>query len=577
VQATPHADEHPTPVQNAQDAQKKLPFCQGQNPSGPPPHGGLPPIFDTCAALASTVFPDGKITLAQTVSSGSFTAGPVTVTGLPAFCRVRGYATPTAQSNNINFEVWIPKGVAYNGKYEQIGSGGFAGFIDYPSLGEAIRRGYAAAATDDGNPVFQDPTFAKNAPEKIKDYGYRAIAQTHDKATSLISAYTGAAPKRSYFLGCSDGGREALIMAQRYPNDFDGIIAGAPANYFTHQFSGFAWNTQKSTAVPGFVPIVSPQAVGVLSTAVRSQCAGHDGGLPGDKFLTDPRDCIVDWSKISVCTMGQDPASGNSCLRSDQIAAIKAIYAGPAYSGTQVFPGFEPGAEDDPVGGWPVWITSGPFLGAFGLQAGFGVGFFQNFVYPNMFPAYNLTNFAMPADVTAADGLAGDLNATNPDLSQFRAHGGKLIQYAGWADPAVAPMNSINYYESVRSASGSTYTQMDSFYRLFMGPGLTHCAGGPGPNAFGQTAQTPGYPLDSDHDVLKALEKWVETNVAPDRIIATKYANNDASLGAAGVTDHRPMCHYPAMPRYNSATHQFDCIVPIKKIVPWPPIKVMHQ
>ncbi len=517
-----------------------------------PPSQFWPPIRRrvTCENLKNLKLPHAQILSAQTIPAGAYTPPPppptVTLYNLPAFCRVVGMSAPTANST-IGFEVWLPLGGKYNGKYEQVGNGGFAGQVAYSALAEGIRRGYATASTDDGHQGFQDPTFAQISPDKITDFGWRALKETADKAKTIIGAFYGVAPAYSYFFGCSDGGREALMEAERYPNDFDGIIASAPANYWTHQFTGIAWNVQAAfdhTTLAGLVP---PAKLAILSSAVRAQCAGHDGGLPGDKFLTDPRMCIIDWSTIA-CAPGQNPAT---CLSPAQVAAVKAIYAGPnpPWTSTHIFPGFEPGAEDDPAD-WQFWITgpSGlPPFPTFGLQTFFGEGFFANFVFH--VPVYNLMLFNFTTDLAAADALAPTMNSTDPNLAPFRAHGGKLIQYAGWADSAVAPRNSINYYEAVRSALGSiSYADQQNFYRLFLAPGMGHCSGGPGPNAFGNIPEAPAPVADADHDVLMALERWREIGVAPPKIVATKYVGDNP---AGGVDYQRPLCPYPQMPRYD--------------------------
>jgi feruloyl esterase len=297
-----------------------------------------------------------------------------------------------------------------------------------------------------------------------------------------------------------------------------------------------------------FAPLLPPASIAVLSAGVRAQCAGHDGGLPTDKFLNDPRVCTINWSLIQ-CAPGQNPVT---CLSAAQIAAVKAIYAGPKnpVTSAQIYPGYEPGSEDDP-GAWKSWITGpvgiGPFP-TFGLGAFFGEGFFANFVFG--VPVYNMMLFNFTTDVAAADTLAPTLNAADPNLAPFRAHGGKLIQYAGWADPAVSPRDGIGYYEQVRSTAGSSYADQQSFYRLFMAPGMCHCAGGPGANAFGNASTSPPAVMDADHDVLLALERWRETGVPPNTIIATKYI---ADNPAAGIDFQRPLCVYPLVSRYLGA------------------------
>jgi len=485
----------------------------------------------SCEDLAQLVLPHATITAAQTVTGGSFTPPGATtaLTGLPDFCRVAGTATPTSDSI-INFEVWIPLGAAWNGKYEQLGCGGFCGSIGYNGRATAIRRGYAGAATDDGSQARGQPTFALGHPEKIIDFGYRALKETTDKSKAIIEAFSGGPPQRSYFAGCSDGGREALMEAQRFPDDFDGIIVGSPANAWTHLFSGFIWNEQALLAsAASYIPA---SLLPVLSNAARAQCAGQDGGVATDLFLNDPRDCRFDPASVE-CMPGQDPTT---CLSAAQVETARKIYSGPhdPRTGRLIFPGYEPGSEANPSN-WRAWIV-GATPGT-ALQQFFGNGFFTDFVFQD--PNWDFHTFNFSTDVAFADeGVGMVVNSIDPDLTPFREHGGKMIHYVGWADSAIAPMNSVNYYNDVqRTVRGR---DIHDFYRLFMVPGMAHCGGGDGPNAFGNGTNPPV--IDADHDLLMALDHWVEDGVAPDEIIATHYVNNSP---AAGVAFERPLCPYP--------------------------------
>jgi hypothetical protein len=314
----------------------------------------------TCEGLINLPLPHGQVTAAQTVIGGTFNTPPgcttgstgcTTNTGLPQFCWVAGTATPTNDSI-INFEVWIPTDDSFNGKYEQLGCGGFCGSISYSGLANAIKRGYASAATDDGSQAGGQPTFALGHPEKIIDYGYRALKETTDKSKTIITALTGQGPQRSYFNGCSKGGHEALMEAQRYPDDFDGIIVGSPANFWTHLLTGAVWNQQALLNDPAsYIP---PSLLPVLSKAVLAQCVGQDGGVKTDVFLNDPRDCHFDPAAVQ-CVAGQDPTT---CLSSAQVRAARKIYRGPhdPATGELIFPGYEPGSESNPAN-WPAWIT----------------------------------------------------------------------------------------------------------------------------------------------------------------------------------------------------------------------------
>jgi Tannase and feruloyl esterase len=522
----------------------------------------------TCEGLINLSLPQGQVTAAHTVTGGTFNTPPgcttgstgcTTNTGLPQFCRVAGTATPTNDSI-INFEVWIPTEASFNGKYEQLGCGGFCGSIGYSALANAIRRGYAAAATDDGSQAGGLATFALGHPEKIIDFGYRALKETTDKSKAIITALAGQHPQRSYFNGCSDGGREALIEAQRYPDDFDGIIVGSPANFWTHLLFAAVWDEQALLDDPAsYIP---PSLLPVLSKAALAHCVGQDGGVKTDLFLNDPRDCHFDPAAVQ-CVPGQDPTT---CLSSAQVQAARKIYRGAhnPVTGELIFPGFEPGSESNPSN-WPAWITgasrnadltnsSNNLAQGEALQVFFGEGFFADFVFQD--PNFDFLTVNFTTDVTLTDeDFAAILNSTDPDLRPLSAHGGKIIHYVGWADAAIPPINSVNYYNSVRAElagvepghqHGDRWEEIQEFYRLFMVPGMAHCSGGDGPNAFGNGTSN-GPVIDADHDLLKALERWVEEGVAPDKIIATHYVNNTP---ASGVQFQRPLCPFPQVAQY---------------------------
>jgi feruloyl esterase len=537
------------------------------------------PAATTCEGLINLSLPHGQVTAAQTISGGTFntppgcatgSAGCTTNTDLPQFCRVAGTATPTNDSI-INFEVWIPTDSSFNGKYEQLGCGGFCGTIGYSALANAIKRGYASAATDDGSQAGGLPDFALGHPEKIVDYAYRALKETTDKSKTIIAALTGQGPQRSYFNGCSKGGHEALMEAQRYPEDFDGIIVGSPANFFTHLLTGFVWNEQALLDDPAsYIP---PSLLSVLSKAALAHCVGQDGGVKTDLFLNDPRDCHFDPAAVQ-CVPGQAPTT---CLSSAQVRAARQIYRGPhdPATGELIFPGYEPGSEANPSN-WPAWIVgasqaadlSNDRTQGQAAQEFFGNGFFGDFVFQS--PNFDFRTLNFTSDVSLADeDFAAILNSTEPDLRPLRAHGAKVIHYVGWADSAIAPINSVNYYNSVRAELAGVepsrrdhdrWKEIQEFYRLFMVPGMAHCSGGDGPNSFGNGVSN-GPIIDADHDLLKALEHWVEQGIAPESIIATHYVNNNA---ASGVQFQRPLCPFPKVARYTvgDATNadSFKCV-----------------
>ncbi len=501
---------------------------------------GLRPVAAaTCESLADLKLDNTTITTAQTLAAGAFTPPasaartpiPASYGELPAFCRVTGVVKPTSDSE-ITFEVWMPS-AGWNGKFQGIGNGGFAGSINYQGLAGALSRGYAAASTDTGHSG-GDARWALGHTEKIVDYGHRGIHEMTEKAKSTIKAFYGDGPKRSYFASCSNGGRQALMEAQRYPNDYDGIIAGAPANYFTRILTGFAWNMQLTTSDPAsYIPASKLKA---LEAAVLAGCDGRDGVTDG--VLDDPTKCGFDPS-VLLCK----GAESDECLTEKQVAALKKIYAGPRNAkGELIIPGFTTGGETG-TGGWAAWIT-GP------KPEGSSQYFFSSQAFANMVhndPAWDLKTFDLERDGKLADEKLGPiLNAIDPNLKAFKARGGKLILYHGWNDAALPPMNTINYFESVRTELGQR--EADSFVRLFMVPGMQHCAGGPGPNSFGifvTSAQS-----DPQHDLTLALERWVEQGVAPDQIIAAKRETLDPK---SPVIRTRPLCAYPQVARYKGS------------------------
>ena len=515
----------------------------------------------------------------STVAAGAFLRG-ARLGWAAAVLPVVVQSTPSSDPL-INIEIWVPLGEAWNRKYEQLGCGGFCGtfqFGGYFSLAKAVRRGYAGAITDDGSQTGGNGSFALGHPEKITDFGYRALKETTDNAKGIIAALAGKGPQRSYFNGCSDGGREALMEAQRFPDDFDGIIVGAPANAWTHLFAGMLANEQALLDVPA--SYIAPAQLSIISKAAIAQCSSHDGSAPGDAFINDPLQC--DFDPISVqCKPGQNP---DSCLTPLQVKAARSIYRGPhdPYTGKPIAPGFTAGNEDDPAY-WPTWITGAsreadlrdlytpptlPLLPTRGAQQQFlANSFFANFVFQN--PHFDFHAVNVVTAVAAADQRVGKLiNSIDPDLQRFKSHGGKIIHYHGWGDAALAPMNSVNYYNEVRDALAGTatrdrgaasYKDVQQFYRLFMVPGMAHCGGGPGANEFGAYIDPPV--VDANHDVLKALERWVEQGIAPDRIIATHYVDGNP---AKGVQFQRPLCPFPQIARYDgrgdpSDANSFTC------------------
>ena len=513
-----------------------------------------PAAADSCSDLMTTIsLPNTTITLAQSYTAGSTVSG--TVKAPVDLCRVAGTVKPGPQSN-VHFEVWIPTAPNWNGKYQQVGNGGFAGAISLGAIANATSRGYATAGTDDGTsgPPAGAPAFIGN-PDVLLDYGYRAIKATTDDSKAIINSLMGSAPSYSYFVGCSDGGREALQEAQRYPSDFDGIIVGSPVNDQVGEFgASYLYDMQATLTGPqtnGIPDAYIPTSkLPLLSNAALAACAGKDGGVASDAFLNDPRQCFFD-PGIVQCEAGQDP---NTCLTRAQVGAARALYAGPHDHGILLFPGLEPGGEGVP-GDWNTWI-SGSSPGSPGAQYTLGFGFGCDLMQGVTSCNY-LAIDVVQQDDAARQTLQPILSSVNPDLTPFKAHGGKMIQYAGWADAAIPPENGLNYYRAVTHTMGDP----SDFYRVFMAPGMAHCSGGAGPNAFGNGTSN-GPLIDADHDLVKALERWVEQGIAPDRIIATHYVNNVATQG---VAFQRPLCPYPQRGEYSgqgdtSDAANFQCV-----------------
>jgi tannase/feruloyl esterase len=497
--------------------------------------GALPANAADCDSLSGVTLPHTTITIAQSVPSGRFTP-PYNkpIDRLPAFCRVAGVIRPTSDSY-IRFEVWLPAS-SWNQKFLGVGNGGFAGSINYNAMAGDLRRGYATAATDTGHEAdAEDASWAFRHPEKVNDFGYRALHETIENAKMLMQAFYSRPMQHAYFDSCSDGGREALMEAQRFPEDFDGILAGAPANLWTHLIAAGV-DVLKGTYGANPAGYISSMKIPAINVAALSACDAQDGVKDG--IINDPLRCHFDPSPL-LCKGDDSP----SCLTTPQIASLKKFYAGGRTShGEQIFPGLMPGAEDGPNGWLPWVIGNGP-----GKSSGavYVENYFRYMVFDD--PAWNpLTANVDIAERTADEKTARALNATDPDLQRFRARGGKLILYHGWNDPAISPLNTINYYKSVVAAMGTQ--NAESVVRLYMVPGMQHCFPGPGPNSFGQLGRTTA--KGPEYGIYDALEQWVEKGTVPGDIVATKYVEDDA---AKGIQMTRPLCAYPKVAKYKGA------------------------
>jgi len=513
-----------------------------------------------CGNLAKLKLPHTTIVSAKPVAAAPATVPASAPLDVPARCEVRAISRPSADSE-IVFEVWLPL-TGWNGSYRQQGNGGFAGAVNRAALIDPVRRGYATAATDDGHDGTKTPqgTFAVGHPEKVIDFGYRAVHDTAEQAKAIITAFYGRPPVRSYFTGCSDGGREALMEAQRFPEDFDGILAGAPANDWSHLFTAFVWN--ELALSKDAAHRIPAEKLPVIQKAVVAACDAADGVKDG--LISNPATCQFDPAAITC-----KGADGNDCLTAPQVDTLKALYSGPKNprTGQRIFDGLVRSGTEALPANWALWILgTAPGRSA---QAGFGVSYYRDVVFEK--PGWDIRSMDFDRDVHVSDEkVAPIFNATNPDLRSFRAHGGKLLQYHGWGDSAIVPLSSIEYYEAVRSFLSSvpdprsSSTSVDDFYRLFMVPGMAHCGQGVGPVHFGNDATPASGGTGPDRDVFAALETWVERGVAPSRLIGSGPSPLEPT-----ITMTRPLCPYPQQALYKGSGNtndaaNFVCAMPAK-------------
>jgi feruloyl esterase len=521
--------------------------------AAPPAAAGM-----SCTTLVALSQPGSVvITSAVAFPGGSFTGPDGSVyQNVPAFCEVSALLTPTTDSA-INVYVWLPS-TGWSGRFEGTGNGGYAGTValSVPAMISGLEAGSAVAGTDMGTApsANNDADALVGHPEKWIDFGYRATHLMTVIGKELVEAYYGQAPTHSYFNGCSTGGQQALMEAQSYPTDYDGILGGDPAANRTRVHTAILWNYY-NTHLPAANSLIGTDQTQAITAAVVSACVVKSGGLITDPFLTDPRKC--DWDPGALACTG---APNGNCLTPGEVAAARAIYAGatdPA-TGHLIFPGSVRGGESDTQFGW-VGIQDQP-------EVPFGSLFKWVFGIDWLWPTFDFNQNMADLDQV----LAPILNANNPDLSAFAGNGGKLLMYQGWADPLVAPQMLIDYYLMVEGKFGSgpgALAQTQNFFRLFMVPGMYHCAFGPGPNAFGnlfsgQVYAAPPPVADAQHDAMLALEKWVEKGVAPTSLIATKYDNDVPELG---ITMQRPICPFLHVPQYkgSGATNvasSFSCV-----------------
>ena len=470
--------------------------------------------------------------------------GARAIENLPAFCRVQGLLKPTPASK-ITFEVWLPAS-GWNGKLQVVGNGGLAGTISYPAMATALRNGFAAASTDTGHTSGEPPAWLEDR-ERLIDYSYRGLRLTTVDAKAIVAAFYSNPAKYAYYTGCSTGGKQGLMEAQRYPADFDGILAGDAANFWTHQMASEVWDGVVTSSPETNLP---KEKLQLIQDAAMAKCDALDGAKDG--IISDPMRCHFD-PEVLQC---RGPESA-SCLTAAQVEAVRNVYSGPINPRTKkaVYAGMYPGAEM----GW----ASGVVINRANNKSGVSSNDFWSFALFHK-PDWPFRSFDFDRDLAKADAeLAPITNATDPKLDAFSRLGHKLIYYHGAADPLIPAQNGINYYDTVvKAEKGLERTQQ--FFRAFLVPGLYHCSGGPGPIAFGTSGPPPDAQKDADHDILLALERWVENGAAPARVIATKYVDGDPKKG---VVLQRPLCPYPQVATYKGAgdmndAANFVCAVP---------------
>jgi feruloyl esterase len=500
-------------------------------------------LDQACSAVANQALPHTRIIRAEAIRVNDEYSVPGTEKGIGltapvkvhrSFCRVTGVVEPA-----INFETWMPL-ENWNGRFQGLGLGAFYGKLPYTPMAQSLDRGYAVGGTDTGHrSESDDGTWAMSNgalnQQIVEDWAHRGIHEMSVKSQAIVESMYGRPAQYRYFTGCSSGGFQAMTEAQRYPSDYDGILAGAPANYITHlqaaQIS-FGLATQVDPATSLIKPI---NKLPMLHDAVLAACDAQDGVKDG--LLENPGVCRFDPQQLA-CSDGDSA----TCLTAPQVQAVRKVYADIRRSdGSKIFPGFPHGSELS----WN--LMAGGYLGSTG-QVAWAESLYRYFVFQD--PTWSYASMNLERDVAYADQHVGKLlNRMDPDLRPFRDRGGKLIQYHGWADWGITPYNSIDYFNSVVSTvGGSTSAEarraVQDFHRLFLMPGVSHCRGGDGPDVF---------------DGLGALEAWVERGVAPARIEAAKVVDGKA-------VRTRPLCPYPEVARYSGSgsvddASNFACVL----------------
>ena len=462
----------------------------------------------TCESLAGLKLADTTITLAQSIEAGKFTAAPAGRGGganpyadLPAFCRVTATIKPSSDSD-IQIEVWLPA-TGWNGKFQGIGNGAWQGSITVGDLATGLRRGYAIAGTDTGHQG-GSASFALGHPEKLIDYGYRAVHEMTVKGKAITTAfYDNTAPKFSYFVGCSAGGKQAMKEVQMYPADYDGVVAGSPGVNWSGRALQTIWVGQAVAQAP--IPAAKFPAINAAAVAACDEIDGVKDGV-----IENPRVCKFD-PQVLLCKEGDS----NSCLTAPQVETARKVYANVSNSRTKqsLVAGLSPGSE----AGWNTMAGAQPFTP--------GVDLFKYIVFSDANWDFKTLNWDSDLDKTLK--ASASMDAMDANLKPFFDRGGKIISYHGWTDPQISPGSTVDYYQSVLDKMGGA-AKVQENYRLFMVPGMNHCGGGTGTDQF---------------DKLGALENWVEKKQTPASITASR----------ANPVRTRPLCPYPQVASYKGS------------------------
>lgn len=494
---------------------------------------GVHAADQSCVSLNKLALKDATLTATfiepaprWTVENDTLTRGTVVVS--EPFCRVQGRI-----EQEIEFEVWLPAPSRWNGKHLGVGNGGYAGFINYSSLAHGLKRGYATASTDTGHkggPM--DASWALGQPKRIENYGGRAQHLTATATKHILEAYYTRPARHSYFMGCSNGGQQGLTAAQRYPDDYDGIVSGAPGTSFP-DMSTYVMLSGRANAGAAAERLTQLDMEFAVARMVAS-CDKNDGVEDG--LIENPPSCKFDFALLAC-----SGAEQGQCLSKAQVESLRGLFSPlKDATGTEIYP--------PPAVGTLLPVSELARRGKLGADM-YRYAVFQD-------KGWDPASFVLERDLPVARERLKALISDNVDLTPFANRNARLILYHGWDDSGPSPYNSINYYEAVRAKVGAQRT--DGFFRLFMVPGMYHCRGGPGPNSFGNAGDPPV--LDAQHDVLMALEQWVERGAAPERIVAS-------NVEAGKVRRSRPLCPYPKVARHNGKgsiddAKSFSCVAP---------------